>query len=310
MQSIESKNAQDASWNFVGNPNLSYYGLDDLAEKFDAPVTVWDPEQQTYTAVVPGDDDYDFHPFEAYFVQTPENVNNITFEDENRATYSQTENKAAKRAARRAARRVDENRMLINLVVSDGQTTDKTRIIFNDDNKMTYETGRDANKFMSMANVPQIYTLDNQNVKYSVNARPNGNREVRVGFVASAEGEYTIMADKMDCRMALKDNQTGTIHLLDDGAYTFFSEAGTFDNRFTLISGTDATAISAKNIEGINIASIDGGIVVAGANDGEMNIYKVNGVKAGSIQGSGTIRLDAGTYIVSYGGKSAKIVVK
>lgn len=310
LQSIESNNAQDASWNFVGNPNLSYYGLDDLADKFDAPITVWDDEQQTYTAVVPGDDDYDFHPFQAYFVQTPDNVDNITFEDENRATYVDTEQKAANRAARRAARRVNENRMLINLSVSDGHSTDKTRVIFNDKNKMDYEAGRDANKFMSMANVPQIYTLDAKNVKYSVNARPNGNREVRIGFVASAEGKYTINADMMDCRMALKDNETGTIHLLDNGAYTFFSEAGTFDNRFTLISGTDITAITAKSIEGVNIAPIDGGIVVAGANDSEMNIYKVSGVKAGSIQGSGTVRLDAGAYIVTYGGKSAKIVVK
>jgi hypothetical protein len=310
LQSIESNNAQDASWNFVGNPNLSYYGLDDLADKFDAPITVWDDEQQTYTAVVPGDDDYDFHPFQAYFVQTPDNVDNITFEDENRATYVETEQKATNRAARRAARRVNENRMLINLSVSDGHSTDKTRVIFNDKNKMDYEAGRDANKFMSMANVPQIYTLDAKNVKYSVNARPNGNREVRIGFVASAEGKYTINADMMDCRMALKDNETGTIHLLDNGAYTFFSEAGTFDNRFTLISGTDITAITAKSIEGVNIAPIDGGIVVAGANDSEMNIYKVSGVKAGSIQGSGTVRLDAGAYIVTYGGKSAKIVVK
>ena len=310
LQSIYSVSPQDASWNFVGNPNLSYYGLDDLADKFDAPITVWDDEQQTYTAVVPGDDDYDFHPFQAYFVQTPDNVDNITFEDENRATYSQTEQKAANRAARRAARRVDENRMLINLSISDGQTIDKTRVIFNDKNKMDYEAGRDANKFMSMANVPQIYTLDAKNVKYAVNARPNENREVRLGFVASTEGNYTITADRMDCRMALKDNQTGTIHPLDGEAYSFYSKAGTFDNRFTLISDNTATAITAQNIEGLDMAVIDGGIAVVGANDGDMIIYKLNGVKAGSIKGSGTVRLDAGTYLVTYAGKTAKVMVK
>ena len=121
---------------------------------------------------------------------------------------------------------------------TDGTTTDKTRVIFNDRNKPGYETGRDANKFMSMASVPQIYTLDAQGVKYAVNARPNAGREVRLGFVATADGEYAIAADRMDCRMALKDNLTGTIHNLDGGEYRFFSESGSFDDRFMLILET------------------------------------------------------------------------
>ena len=310
LQTINARNPQDASWNFVGNPNLSYYGLDDMAETFDAPITVWDQEQQTYTAVVPGDDDYDFHPFEAYFVQTPDNASSLTFENDKRATYSQTEKKAANRARRRAAMTVNENRLLVNLTLSDGNTTDKTRVIFNDENQMTYEAGRDANKFMSMANVPQLYTLDAQDVKYSVNNRPNGNREVRVGFVANAEGTYTIAADRMDCRMALKDNLTGTVHQLDGESYSFYSEAGTFDNRFTLVPGSEATAITAKSIDGLNMAAIDGGLAVSGAYGETLNVYKTNGVKAASLQGTGTVKLASGTYIVSYAGKTAKIMVK
>ena len=310
LQTINARNPQDASWNFVGNPNLSYYGLDDMAETFDAPITVWDQEQQTYTAVVPGDDDYDFHPFEAYFVQTPDNASSLTFENDKRATYSQTEKKTANRARRRAAMTVNENRLLVNLTLSDGNTIDKTRVIFNDENQMTYEAGRDANKFMSMANVPQLYTLDAQDVKYSVNNRPNGTREVRVGFVANAEGTYTIAADRMDCRMALKDNLTGTVHQLDGESYSFYSEAGTFDNRFTLVPGSEATAITAKSIDGLNMAAIDGGLAVSGAYGETLNVYKTNGVKAASLQGTGTVKLASGTYIVSYAGKTAKIMVK
>ena len=175
---------------------------------------------------------------------------------------------------------------------------------------MTYEAGRDANKFMSMANVPQLYTLDAQDVKYSVNNRPNGNREVRVGFVANAEGTYTIAADRMDCRMALKDNLTGTVHQLDGESYSFYSEAGTFDNRFTLVPGSEATAITAKSIDGLNMAAIDGGLAVSGAYGETLNVYKTNGVKAASLQGTGTVKLASGTYIVSYAGKTAKIMVK
>ena len=121
LESHPATNAQDASWNFVGNPNLSYYDLDDVENSgFTAPITVWDEEQQTYTAVVPGDDEYDFHPFQAYFVQTPENTDNLTFDDENRSTYVQTEQKAGNRSRAHAARRVNEKRLLVNLILSNG----------------------------------------------------------------------------------------------------------------------------------------------------------------------------------------------
>lgn len=311
LESHPSANAQDASWNFVGNPNLSYYDLDNVENSgFTAPITVWDEENQTYTAVVPGDDEYDFHPFQAYFVQTPENTDNLTFEDENRSTYVQTEQNAAARRSARASRRVNENRLLVNLTLSDGATTDKTRVIFNDENRMDYEAGRDANKFMSMANVPQLYSIDAKNVKYAINARPNGSREVRLGFVATADGNYTIAADRMDCCMALKDNVTGQIHAFDKGAYEFYTEAGTFDNRFTLVSGLDVTAITGNKIEGADISTFDGGIVVNGATEGEVKIYNVNGVKSTTINGTGSAMLSAGVYIVSYNGKSIKVVIK
>jgi hypothetical protein len=113
--------------------------------------------------------------------------------------------------------------------------------------------------------------------------------------------------------MSLKDNQTGTIHQLDEKPYTFYSEAGTFDNRFTLLSGMNITSISANGLDGIdgfNVAAMDGGIVVTGANEGDVNVYNANGVKAATLQGSGTINLNNGTYVVTYAGKSAKIAVK
>ena len=309
LQSYESKNAQDASWNFVGNPNLSYYGLEDLGD-FNAPVTVWDNENQTYTAVMPGDDDYDFHPFEAFFVQTPTNSTEMSFDGDKRATYVQTEKKQAARAARRAARRVNENRLLMNLILSDGTTSDRTRIIFNDENKMDYEVGTDANKFMSTAAVPQIYTLDGKNVKYAINARPNGNQEVRIGYVATAEGEYTISSDLLDCYMAIKDYETGNIHMLDDGAYEFHTEKGTFDSRFALIPAGSVTGISSKGIDGFDIDAVDGAITVNGIQGQTVNIYKANGVKVASLKESGKANVSAGTYIVTVGGKSTKVLVK
>ena len=63
-------NVHDASWNFVGNPYLSYYEVS--SDDYSAPLTVWDGSK--YIAIRPGDDDYQLAPFEAFFVQKPEGV--------------------------------------------------------------------------------------------------------------------------------------------------------------------------------------------------------------------------------------------
>ena len=205
LMSYQAKNPEDASWNFIGNPNLSYYSLTDMANEkdFTAPITVWDPEQQTYTAVVPGDDDYDFHPFQAFFVQKPSDYDDVTFRGENRSTFNQSQKKAAARSLTRGTRVVDEKRLFVNVEISNGQMKDKTRVVFDDSKTAKYETGTDASKFLSMEAVPQIYTLDAQNVKYSVNNCPNNNHEVRLGIIAPTDGVYTIDVSLMDCRMAL-----------------------------------------------------------------------------------------------------------
>jgi len=309
LMTHESENPEDASWNFIGNPNLSYYGLDDMAADFDAPVTVWDPDQQTYTAVVPGDDDYDFHPFQAFFVQKPADNDEMTFRAENRATYSQTVKKKQARAKARGARRINENRLFMNLEISDGKMTDKTRVVFDDSKADMYDSGIDANKFLSMEAVPQIYTLDAKNVKYSVNNRPSGSREVRLGVVVPAEGTYTINMPLADCNMVLKDNETGTIHDFGKGAYTFLADAGTYENRFVMMSGS-TTNISDKGIDGVSIMPTEGGIAINGTTDQPVNVYNLKGIRKATIDSVGYVSLEKGTYIVSMGGKSTKVVVK
>ena len=310
LLTYESKNPQDASWNFVGNPNLSYYSLDDMAEDFDAPVTVWDPEQQTYTAVVPGDDEFDFHPFQAFFVQKPANNEDMTFRADNRVTYNQAQKKAAARRKARATRAVDEKRMIVNVEISNGTATDKTRVVFDDSKSLDYEIGTDANKMMSMSEVPQVYTLDNKNVKYAVNNRPNKNNEVRLGFLAPADGNYTISAPRMDIRMALKDNSTGTIHDFSNGAYTFQAEAGSNDTRFALVPAIGTTGISEEGIEGLDIVAENGGLSVNGITDQTVSVYNVRGIRVATLTASGNVSLPNGTYIVSTGDKTSKILVK
>ena len=307
--STAAENPQDASWNFVGNPNLSYYSLDDLSEDFTAPITVWNDENQTYDAVVPGDDDYDIHPFQAFFIQKPSNAESVTFRAENRLTYNQSQEKATARRMARAARAVDENHLIVNVEISDGTTTDKTRVVFDDSKSMSYEIGTDANKLMSMAEVPQIYTLDSKDVKYALNTRPNNNNEVRLGIVVPSSGTYTIKAPRMDLCMALKDNATGVIHEFSKGDYTFLAEAGTNEDRFSLVRSGGLTGISEAGIEGLDISVENGGVRINGITDQPVNVYNVKGIRVATLSASGNVNLASGTYIVSAGDKASKIIV-
>lgn len=308
--STEATNPQDASWNFVGNPNLSYYSLDDMAKDFTSPITVWNDENQTYEAVVPGDDDYDIHPFQAFFVQKPTNSEGVKFRAENRSTYNQSQERAAARRLARGTRAVDENHLIVNIELSNGTTTDKTRVVFDDSKSLNYEIGTDANKMMSMAEVPQIYTLDNKNVKYALNNRPNNNNEVRLGFVAPVAGNYTINASRMDILMALKDNATGTIHDFSKGDYTFLADAGTNEDRFSLVRTFGTTGISEVGIEGLDIAVENGGIRIDGITNQPVSVYNVKGVRMATLSASGNVNLASGTYIVTAGDKASKVIVR
>lgn len=65
--------------------------------------------------------------------------------------------------------------------------------------------------------------------------------EVQLGFVADTLGSYTIKLDHFDGAFAsgqniyLKDKLLGLTHNMSESAYTFATEAGTFDNRFTIV---------------------------------------------------------------------------
>ena len=309
LASHESNNAADASWNFVGNPNLSYYNLDDL-EPSCPPITVWDDNQQTYTAVVPGDDEYEFHPYEAFFIQKSANTDEVTFKDENRETNNEAGQKQMARRRARAKRSVNVNRLIVNVELSNDKTTDKTRVVFDDSKNLGYEAGSDASKFMSHIDVPQIYTLDAKNVKYAVNNRPNLSHEVNIGISVPAEGDYRIDIPRMDYRMSLKDLDMGITHDFSNGAYIFHAKGGVNDKRFVLVPNNEVTSISEAGIQGLDINAENGGIEVNGIGEEPVNIYNVNGVRVAALIESGRVQLTNGTYIVSLGRKATKVLVK
>ena len=231
-------NMHDASWNFVGNPYLSYYEV--TSDDYSAPITVWDGSK--YIAIRPGDDDYQLAPFEGFFVQKPEDTYAVTYSADRQMTYNQAQESAAKARARRRAMPINPDRLLVNITLSNGTDTDQTRVVFNNSATMGYETTCDAAKFET-AGVPQLYTVDSRAVKYAINERPVAEGIVTVGYTAPAAGNYTLAVPRMDAPICIKDNLTGTIHDFSEGNYTFMTEAGTFEDRFTIMMKADETGI-------------------------------------------------------------------
>lgn len=300
-----SNNEQNASWNFVGNPHTSYFDMDDLG--YNAPITYWNG--MSYEAVRPGDDNYVFKPFQAFFVQKPQNVNEMEFGAEFRLTQSDSQKRSSANKAKRLAKGVNINRQMVNLTLSDGTHTDKTRVVFNEDKTQRYELDCDAAKFESSTAVPQLYTLEANNVKFAINERPLGS--VNLGFEVQKAGDYTISAIRMDSPMLLKDNSTDAIVDLSTSDYHFTSEAGTFNGRFTLIPNKSTTGIAdfAKNT-GVSIIPTEGGINFSGVEGKHVSIYSLNGFEIGSTQSSGIINLGQGIYVVKMDNISTKVVVK
>lgn len=305
LEANASTNEQDASWNFVGNPFTSFFDLNDMG--YNAPVTRWNGSG--YEAVRPGDDDYIFHPYEAFFVQRPTGSSSIEFDPEHRMTQIGSNNRKTENAKKAMKRQLNPERLLVNIAVSDGKNTDKTRVVFNQTKSNKYEMDCDAAKFESSASAVQLYSIEAQGGKMAINERPQGS--VQLGFTAKAAGDYTISAERMDQPVLLKDNLMNITYDLSNGDYSFSSEAGTFDNRFMLLIDGGATGIAdiAKEA-GVNIMPSANGINLTGIDGKTVNVYSLSGALFATRTENGFLNLSKGVYIVEVGKMKAKVMVK
>ena len=300
-------NAANASWNFVGNPYSSFY--DFKAEDFDAPITVWNGN--SYEAYRPGDDEYHLQPYEAFFVQKPNESEKIDFKKEKRETYRQSKEKKANNVKAFLMKGITPSRLLVNLNISDNDTAsvDKTRLVLNEKASRNYEMTCDAAKFISNDANAQLYTVE-EKVEMAINERPTEG-DIRLGYKAKKAGKLTIEAPRMDLPMELVDTKTGVTFDLSLGSYEFQTEAGTFNTRFMLRPTEDATAI--KDITkktGVAIGLQNGGLSIGGAEGKDVKVFTTGGALAAQHAGNGYVGLPSGTYIVAVDGMKAKVHVK
>ncbi|MBQ2787731.1 MAG: leucine-rich repeat protein, partial [Bacteroidaceae bacterium] len=262
LNEYQSEFIHNRSWNLIGNPYPSYY--DTRFTDLLAPITVWNFNNNTYTAYSPVDDSYILRPGEAFFVQCPVDSKNIIFNKEGRQTDRTA--RTINAAARAKGTYTSSVRSIINLTISDGTNSDKTRIVLNDNAAMQYEMDKDASKFMSSdPGVPQIFST-NEEIEYAINERPLDAGIVELGTRINIDGDYTIALANIpeDYSIYLLDKKTGEKALLNEGSYPFTAEAGEQPARFSLVINREGTT---------GIYNID-------TNDSdEADIYNLNGVK-------------------------------
>ena len=289
--------AYDANWALIGNPFPAYYNMDDLfAAGFNAPVYVYNKSRNDYDVYMPHDDEYHFHPYEAFFVQNPGNAASvINWTGDGRETLIQSQIQNGNHLPARRAEQTQTRRQFIelNLKEIDGENADHTRIVFNPSAQMDYELGMDAVKMQGAAPV-RLYSIQDE-VQYAINERPYANGYTALGFHASVDGFYTLSASRLDTSIVIYDNLLQRQVNLLDGDYTFYSEAGTDNTRF----GICPISQMPTDIQSVQTLF-----------DGKVNVYTVLGVQLHKDADIADLQLPAGVYVFQSAQTTRTIVLK
>ena len=313
LQSHPAELLNNQGWNLVGNPYPSYY--DSRAMRFESPITVWNASSKLYEAYSLQDDAYILTPGEAFFVQCPPTDNTLEFRSEGRQLYDTARVSADYLAT--VGTRAAADRKLFNLILSDGEQSDRARVVINPKASASYEMHCDAGKFMSDDNAAlQCYTLS-EGVQYAINEMPMPTEEA-LCFAAyfPAKSDYSISLDTKvdDMTIVLFDKKLGTQTDLSASSYHFTADAGYDMSRFTLFfqakQVNKPTQMEEAPVVNVDVFAHASGLSVKAPQSVLVQVYAVDGCLLQVAEGAQhSFNLPAGTYMVKVQQKVYKVAV-
>jgi len=310
LKEYASTTLANKNWNLMGNPYPAFYDI--FYMEIMAPITVWDNRYKTYKALSRTDDQYALKPYEAFFVQKPNDLAQLNFPVQGRQlTYSII---AENHSMTRLSTSVD--RTLINMCISNENFMDKCRLVINPNARLSYELQSDASKFMSsQSQVPQLYTLDDNGEKYAINERPMGTGVIRLGCYIGEAGTYVLSAPdlaKDGGNVILSDKLLQKQTYLNEQSYQFTIAEGTFNDRFEINVLNIPTNLESNDVNLTNVWCTNGTVHIATKAGNKVSVFSLNGVLIKEWITSNAhmqLPLNKGVYLVKVAGKTFKSVV-
>lgn len=136
---------------------------------------------------------------------------------------------------------------------------------------------------------------------------------VPLSYTVEAAGSYTIALDGMegvfeaDTAVYLKDNETGAMHLLNEGGYTFTTALGSFANRFEIQYQTLLNTPTISDTPGVKVQLNKGQLMIQSQEEAlqSVEVYDLNGRKLHA-----SAVLDGFQYTVNQLPTNAVLIVK
>ena len=290
---ITCTNTDDNGWNLIGNPYASALDWnlvdDDLGDGMDNALYYYDADAENYRYYIQLSGETGalgsgsrYIPAMQGFMVHAETSGNMTVSIDN------TQQVHSDQDYYKNSDTMDD---LLVLKVNRDEYEDETTLFFYPDASNKFDGSFDAYKLFSYSiNMPQIYSLNNDlqlaiNTLKSVSENPN----ISIGFKTQVAGTFEIGASGFESfvgsqDVTLEDTYLNLLHNFEtSGNYIYYSEIGTYDNRFILhfgptgINDADITAnqiqiwssnntiqiINNKNLKGdISIVNLFGQVVV------------------------------------------------